>query len=95
MENYQITHHPDRHRFETEVDGFIGYVTYELDGDKLYLTHTIVDRPIEGRGVGNALVKSCFEYAKQHHLKVVPVCAYSEVWVKRHPEYESMVARLY
>ncbi len=93
MEQYKITHHPDRNRFETEVDGFTGYVEYELDGDDLYLTHTVVDSPIEGRGVGSALVKNCFEYARQHQLNVVPVCAYSVVWVKRHPEYSSLIIR--
>lgn len=94
MVEYKITHRPEKLRFETEVNGFLGYVEYEIEKNNLYITHTVVAEPIKGRNVGSALVRSCFEYAQAHNMKVVPLCAYSVVWVKRHPEYEKMVIRL-
>ena len=57
--DYEIIHQPEQHLFKTEVDGRTAFVQYRLLGDSLDIIHTIVPRPIEGRGIAAALVKGC------------------------------------
>ena len=59
--DYEIIHQPEQHLFKTEVDGRTAFVQYRLLGDSLDIIHTIVPRPIEGRGIAAALVKAAYE----------------------------------
>ena len=55
--------------FKTEVDGRTAFVQYRLLGDSLDIIHTIVHRPIEGRGIAAALVKAAYAYAIANGMK--------------------------
>ena len=80
------------HNFEMMVDGHRAFIDYQLRGDKMFLTHTEVPVELEGQGVAPALVEKVFQYVEEHQLKVVPYCAYIKVWLKRHPDWERLVA---
>jgi len=84
---YTIIHVPEKQRFETVVDGFTGYVTYEVENGELNINHTIVPSLIEGRGIAAALVKRTFDFAVESGLKCSATCSYAEIWLRRHPEY--------
>lgn len=86
-----IQHDTRHHRFTTAVDGFEAYVEYELAGDNIAITHTIVPAAIGGRGIAGDLVKQAFDYARAEGLKVIPVCSYAQGWVGKHPEYADLV----
>lgn len=81
-----IIHREDLKRFETEEDGFKGYVQYELYEGCIDLTHTIVPKQIEGRGVAASIVAYALEYARQKGLKVRPTCSYVKTYIERHKE---------
>lgn len=86
--NYQITHHPERQRFETVHEGVTAFVEYRLsDGNTLDIIHTIVPREIEGRGIAGALVEAAYDYALANGMKPEATCSYAVAWLKRHPEY--------
>ncbi|MDR0891673.1 MAG: N-acetyltransferase [Mediterranea sp.] len=85
---YNIVHQPEQHLFRTEVDGRTGFVEYRLINGYLDITHTIVPRPIEGRGIAADLVKAAFDYARANGLKPKGTCSYAAIWLERHPEYE-------
>jgi len=84
---YKITHIPEKQRFETVVDAFTGFVTYEVANGELNIDHTIVPPPIEGRGIAAALVRKAYDYALENGLKCCATCSYADVWLRRHPEY--------
>ena len=48
---YTVNHYPDKYRFEVVEDGLTAYVEYRLRGDALDIIHTIVPKPLEGRGI--------------------------------------------
>ena len=54
---YTVNHYPDKHRFEVVEDGLTAYVEYRLRGDALDIIHTIVPKPLEGRGLRRLLLK--------------------------------------
>lgn len=85
--DYTITHHPEKNRFETTLDGVTAFVQYRLFDDKLDIIHTIVPPAIEGRGVAAALVKHAYDYAIEHGMKPLATCSYAVAWLHRHPEY--------
>lgn len=86
-----ITHNTEAKRFETEVDGLVGYISYQEQGDTLIYDHTIVPSELGGRGLGSALVKHALDYAQAEGKSVVPQCSFVATYIKRHPEYQSLV----
>jgi predicted GNAT family acetyltransferase len=80
-------------RFELVVEGHTAFIEYEQDDDLLALIHTEVPAELGGKGVGAAIVEKTFEYAKEHNLRVVPICPFVGTYLKRHPEWESIVVR--
>ena len=84
---YQITHHPERRRFETVEEGHTAFVEYRLTDHALDIIHTIVPREIEGRGIAAALVEAAYDYALANGMKPEATCSYAVVWLKRHPDY--------
>jgi Predicted acetyltransferase len=72
-----ITHLQDKKRFEITEDGYTAYVAYELFEGGIDITHTLVPKPLEGRGLASALVKHVLEYAGGQTFKsasYLPVC---------------------
>ena len=62
---YTVNHYPDKHRFEVVEDGLTAYVEYRLRRDALDIIHTIVPKPLEGRGIAATLVETAYKYAKE------------------------------
>ena len=56
MEEYEVTHRPERNRFELEKNGMTAFVEYEVEDGTLDIMHTIVPPPLEGKGIAAALV---------------------------------------
>lgn len=87
MEGPLIQHSPELNRAWTEVDGSTAYVEYSVHDGCLDVLHTIVPKPIEGRGIASMLVKFIYDYAVGCGLNPVATCSYAKVWLQRHPEY--------
>ena len=87
MENYKATHKPDGRRFEVWEDGLVGYVEYYLHDGALDIVHTIVPYKLEGRGIGSALVRAAYEWARSEGLECAATCRFAHVWLRRHPEF--------
>lgn len=90
--NLPIVNNAEIHNFEMFVDGQRAFIDYQLRGDKMFLMHTEVPVELEGHGVAAALVEKTFQYLDEHQLKMVPYCAYIKRFLKRHPEWERLVA---
>ena len=88
---YNITHHPERHRFEIQENGITAYVEYRPYTRGLNLIHTIVPPALQGQGIAALLVKAAMNYAREHQLKVIPSCPYIPVYLERHPEDKELV----
>lgn len=85
MTTFEVTHRPERHRFEIEKEGMTAFVEYELEEGALDVMHTIVPPPLEGQGIASALVEVAYEYADKEGLKPKATCSYAVAWLKRHP----------
>ncbi|CCH01056.1 hypothetical protein FAES_3047 [Fibrella aestuarina BUZ 2] len=91
-----VTLNKDRQRFELIIDGKRSLVAYvQPDDHTLALTHTEVHPDLEGKGIGSRLVQQTLEYVEQHNLKIVPLCPFVAVYLKRHPEWNRVVSTDY
>lgn len=84
---------PEAGRYELFLGGRLaGYATYRLEDDRLFLPHTEVRPEYEGRGLGARLARFVLDDARSRGLKVVPRCEFIDVYIRRHPEYDDLVA---
>ena len=74
------------------MDGVEAELVYRRDDGRITILHTGVPEAIGGRGIAAALVQRAFDFAREQALKVRPACAYSEAWLRKHPEYEALRA---
>lgn len=91
--NTVIDNKPE-HRFEMALgEGKSAFIEYaERSAGVLALTHTEVPEEFEGKGVGSALVKKAFEIIRAKDMKIVPECRFVAAYLRRHPEYQLLVA---
>lgn len=82
----------DKHRLELVVDEHKAFIDYKLSDHKLFLIHTEVPSALEGKGVGSAIVQKALEFAKHNQYKVVPLCVFVQAFLKKHPEWNEIVA---
>jgi uncharacterized protein len=83
-------------RFELEVEGKTAFIEYILTNDNsMFLTHTEVPAALEGKGVGSAIVSKTLEYIKEKGYTLAPLCPFVAAYVKRHPDWKSILAKGY
>lgn len=57
-----------------------------INKNDLVARHTEVSKHLKGQGVGAKLLATMVQYAKDHQLKVVPLCPFVNLQFRRHPE---------
>jgi predicted GNAT family acetyltransferase len=88
-----VEHEADHHRFVVRLPGGEGRLFYKAAGPGLLsYWYTEVDPPLRGQGVGDALVRAAMDFARQSGQKVIPDCPFVTIWVRKHPEYQDVVA---
>ncbi|HSV30185.1 MAG TPA: GNAT family N-acetyltransferase [Candidatus Omnitrophota bacterium] len=86
-----VTDNPARSRFELNVDGKIAFANYRRDGDVLTIPHVEAPPSLRGTGAAGELMKGVMEIARAQGLKVVPICSYASLWIRRHREYHDLL----
>jgi uncharacterized protein len=80
-------------RYELDVDGqVVGEILYRRTRDRIALVHTEVSPAVEGRGLAGRLVAGALEDIRARGLHVVPICPFVRAYIRRHPEYDELVA---
>jgi uncharacterized protein len=84
---------PERRRYEASLDGTLaGFLAYRGSPDGLRLVHTQVDPAFEGHGIGSRLARFALERARESGERVVVECPFVRSWLRRHREYDDVVA---
>jgi uncharacterized protein len=89
-----VSDEPSDGRYEATIDGaYAGGAWYELDGDVITFTHTVVEPDFEGQGVGGALAQYALDDVRARGLRVIPRCPFIARWIHRHPDYVDLLTR--
>lgn len=93
MSNHDFNFNQAKNRFELDVDGQTAFIVLSQSDNTLTLMHTEVPQSLEGQGIGKEIVQKSLDYIKEHDLKFIPSCSFVAAYVKRHPEYNSLLAK--
>ncbi len=89
----RVTDNPQGPRYELEVDGGLAFIEYRRDGHIVIMTHAEVPPALRGGGVGSALVRGALALVREQGDKVVPLCSFVELYMRRHPEVQDLLAQ--
>lgn len=89
MKNH-IQHNKNQLRFETTIEEMVSIIDYELIGKHISLTHVVVPKLLEGRGIASELTQAALDWARAENYRVIPVCPYVQAWIRKHPEYRDL-----
>ena len=64
----------------------LGKMVVRESDHQLTVYHTEVIAEAEGKGLAKKMLGAMVDYARNHQLKVVPLCPYVHAQFKRHPE---------
>lgn len=89
-----IQHNTAARRFEALVDAQRCVCDYRIDEREreVMFTHTYVPPGLRGHGVAAALVEAALTWARDAGLRVVPACSYVRVYMRRHPQWQALMA---
>lgn len=80
------------HHFELWSNEEHAFIDYTRKNDTVFLIHTEVPKRLQGTGMGEAIVQKTLNYLEAQHQKIVPYCAYVKAFLKRHPEWDRLLA---
>jgi predicted GNAT family acetyltransferase len=87
-----ITDDTGEMRYEIRADGELaGFLQYRLQPGLIELVHTEIDEEFEGRGLGSRLISFALDDARERGLAVLPFCPFVNDYMRRHPQYVSLV----
>ncbi|WP_074036447.1 GNAT family N-acetyltransferase [Exiguobacterium sp. AT1b] len=75
---------------DTEPSAELHYVP--TGPDKLIVDHTYVSDDLRGQGVGEKLVLTVVEYAREQGKTIIPLCPFTKNQFDRHEEYRDVLA---
>lgn len=68
-----------------------GEMTYTWAGENWFIIdHTEVDEELGGKGFGKQLVMKAVEFARENHLKILPLCPYAKHVFDRNQELQDI-----
>ena len=78
--------------FYVQVDGeVLARMTYfQPDAETMVIEHTEVDDEIRYQNVGYQMVNTAVQYARNRHMKIVPVCPFVKSVFDKKPEYKDV-----
>ncbi len=88
METTKVTLNADnRGEVEIYADGKkAGLMEIDVKNNVLTVYHTEVDPAYEGKGFARVLLNQLVSYAREQHIKIVPLCPYVLMQFKRRPD---------
>ena len=68
-------------------------MTYSMAGDSLMIIdHTEVADELRGKNIGYHLVKKSADFAREHQLKIIPLCPFANsVFDKKREEFKDVL----
>jgi predicted GNAT family acetyltransferase len=88
----RVKDHRSEQEFTLTVGEHRAVAAYQLEGETIVFTHTVVPPEIEGRGVGTKLIRGALDIARDRGWKVVPQCPFVRAYIEKHPEMRDLLA---
>lgn len=90
-EEIEVVNNEPEGRFQAEAGGKLAFLQYSETDGRMTLTHTEVPPELGGHGLGGKLARAALEHARSTGARVVPQCPFVASYIRKHPEYQSLV----
>jgi predicted GNAT family acetyltransferase len=95
-ERIEVADAPERDRYELSIDGNLaGFTAYRTRPGLIAFIHTEIDAALQGRGLGDRLIRFALEDARARDLTVLPFCPFVKAFIERHREFDALVPDTY
>ena len=75
-----------------EAGALLAEMTYVWSGDnKFIIDHTEVSPTLEGKGIGKQLVHKAIEFAREKHVKIMPLCPFAKRVFDKVADYQDVL----
>lgn len=95
MTDPDIRDNAEVHRYELPIGDQVAIVTYNLSGQNLMITETLVPEVLEGQGIASRLARHVVADAGERGLLILPVCPFFSAYLQKHPEHAAVVHPTY
>ena len=89
-----ILHREDKNEgvFYIEENGeALAEMVYKKENGKMIIQHTEVDESLRGKNIGFQLVERGVIYAREAHLKIVPLCTFAKKAIERNKQFADVL----
>ena len=89
----RVTDNEQQKRYELRLDERVaGWIDYFRTDGVVAMTHAEVRGDLRNQGLGERMVRDALDDVRERELQVRPLCPFVAAYVRRHPEYEDLVA---
>jgi len=92
ISDINIVNNEGGQRFEAHLNGQVAYLSYQRFPDRFVIVHTEVPPALQHKGIGGKIMATALNYARDTHLRVIPLCPYVTSFVREHPEYHDLLS---
>ncbi len=89
--DYNIVNNEKQMQFEIEENGKRAYLPYRYYKKDIAFLHINVPVELRGKGIGGALAKAAFQFAKKINRPVLAYCPFVASFLKNHEEYDEQL----
>ena len=86
-----VEHDTVAEQFRVGAGDDVAVLQYRRDPHAITFLHTEVPEAFRGQGIAQKLAHAGLEYAKQQGVNIIPLCPFVNAYIRKHPEYQSMV----
>ena len=90
---YAVINNEKQQRFEIHERDDVAYLEYRYHKKDVALMHTFVPEALNGKGIASALAHEALEWARANKKAATVYCPFVAAYLKRHPEYNDIVAK--
>nr|WP_295830881.1 GNAT family N-acetyltransferase [uncultured Azospirillum sp.] len=78
-----VTDNRAKNRFELAVGNQTVFADYRRNGQTLVISYVEAPPSLRGTGAAGRLMEGVVETARAEGLKIVPLCSYAALWIRR------------
>lgn len=79
--------------YAEEKGKLLAEITFpEISSGIVEIDHTFVDDSLRGQGIAGNLMEMAVSVIKMADKKIKPTCSYAVSWLKKHKEYDYLIA---